>query len=104
MSKPLTIPAASKESGVPYQTLLRLVNQKLVRSIEIPGRRSRLVHLEDVQAAIESMKVGGKVGSVSVSIEPETVGENPIKPAQTNQSQNMFKPGDITWYQRYAAK
>lgn len=59
----LTIPKAAKKFGFPYQTLLRLVNENEIVSLDIPGRRTKMLDPDDVQAFIDRSKSGSIRGS-----------------------------------------
>lgn|GEM_PF-5871591 len=60
-----TIPEAAKECGIPYTTLLRLVNLGEVRVLSIPGRRSKLIDMADLDTYLEGCKSGSIGGSIS---------------------------------------
>jgi excisionase family DNA binding protein len=61
--KLLTVPQASKEYGIPYQTLLRLIHQKELIAVKLPGRRSFLLDPIDIEAMLNAAKTGSFDGS-----------------------------------------
>lgn len=99
--RPLTIPKAAKESGLPYSTLLRLVNGKHVRSIELPGRRSKLVDLDDVLQYLEAVKSGGTVSGTEVEKEASQTAPN----KGSRKTSRVAVPGDkYSWMDDFTAK
>jgi hypothetical protein len=94
--KLVTLPAAAKESGIPYSTLLRLANERLIPVVRIPGRRSALIDPADVAAWIQSLKTGAVPGVV---LDIGTVPETEDAPVITSAERSK-----LPYYERFKPK
>lgn len=56
MTPLITAPAAAKYLGVNYRLVTRLINEKRLPVIRIPGRRSVLIEQADLDRLIQSWK------------------------------------------------
>lgn len=96
----LTVPQAADESGIPYQTLLRLIREKQLPAVEIPGRRSKLVDMDDVHRFIDERKTGSFPGAIN-HVEHTQVALN--EQSQKNQKTGS-KAAKYDWMHEYTRK
>lgn len=100
----MTIRQSAKSCGVGYGTMLRLVKDGLVRSVQIPGRQYLLVDPADLTTFIEASKSGSLSGS-SEKVEVEKLQSSS---AQKEKSQRRMAGGvprlELPYYLRFKAK
>lgn len=84
VSKLQSVPETSRLSGIPYDTLLRLIHEEKLRAVRLPGRRSFLIDPVDLECLIEASKSGSKVGTIS---------ENPSRQVAENRAPENRRRG-----------
>jgi excisionase family DNA binding protein len=98
--KVVSVPQAAEATGIPYQTLLRLIHEEHLPAVSLPGRRSYLVDVEDLKALVERSKSGSIDGS-----------EREVQPAQValnkesrNGRKSRRKSGNPNWRKEFRRK
>jgi len=110
--KLLKIAEASEQSGIPKQTMYRLVKEGKLRVVHLPGRRSFFIDPRDLEAMIEASKTGEIPAEVPMENRGPLFGPiGPIQPLQPIENTTQAKTaknnknGDkYEWMQRYTRK
>lgn len=99
--KLVTPPKASDRSGIPYDTMLRLIHEGALPTVKLPGRRGYFIDLNDLDALIERSKiVGTKVGTKVVPERPRTTA-NLAPKSGARLAKSPMNIAERPWYERY---
>lgn len=100
MSRLLSIPKAAEGSGIPYDTLIRLVHEAKVPAVKVPGRRAWLIDPDDVQAFIQSLKYGTNIGAIREVKELEVAASKGAKVRPKGSGSSIEKSHSTDWIER----
>jgi len=96
----MTARQVAKELSIGYEAVLDLIHEGFLPHVEIPGRRSYRVRVEDVQTFIEGRISGSDFGSID-GRQPSKTGDNHVEPTKRK---STLKVVNADWRQRFRMK
>lgn len=100
----LTVRETAEHLHRSYHTVLRMIHEKTLTAIMLPGSREYLVDPADLKALIDASKIGAEVGAVATADDPKSV--EMMAPANRCQNGNeqASRVNKYEWMQQYEPK
>ena len=100
----LTVRETAEHLHRSYHTVLRMIHEKTLTAIMLPGSREYLVDPADLKALIDASKIGAEVGAIATSDDPKRL--ETMAPENRRQARNETpsRVGKYQWMQEYEPK
>lgn len=104
MTQLLTIKAAAKASNIGYGTLRKIVKDRLITVVMLPGQRTPMLDPADLDAFIASSKVGSASGTEAILPENHVADFKSLEATTRRVRPRASRKANLPYHERFRSK